>query len=82
MPTMPGLNEAWVRTSAALPLGWWLDSLQCASNGLAPHLRSDRWRAIAIGPDDERIEGEGGGPIEALNVLAVKLRERRGPVSG
>jgi hypothetical protein len=79
---VPGLTEAWTQASAALPLGWWLEGLRCASTGLAPHLRDDRWRAIACGPNDECLEAEGVGPIEALNNVAVKLRERRGSLSG
>jgi hypothetical protein len=56
-PAMPGLTEAWTDASAALPLGWWLDSIRCMSTGLAPHLRDDRWLAIACGPDDACLSG-------------------------
>jgi len=76
------MTEVWVRTEASLPLGWWIDSLRCASNGLAPHLRSDRWIAIAKGPEDETIEGEGGSADQAMANLANKLRERQGSISG
>src|SRR5437879_13148755 len=55
-----GLNRAWIAAEAARPSGWQLDSLRCASTGLAPEQRSDRWLALAAGPEGETIEGEGG----------------------
>jgi hypothetical protein len=77
-----GLNRAWIEASAALPLEWRLEGLTCASTGLAPEQRSDRWRAWAAGPDGQTIEGEGEGPIAALSALARELRPLRGSVSG
>jgi hypothetical protein len=75
-----GLNRAWIEASAALPLEWRLEGLTCASEGLALQQRSDRWRAWALGPNGQRIEGD--GPIAALNALALELRPLRGSVSG
>ncbi len=70
-----GLSQAWVGASAALPIGWRLDGLT-RSDG------SDRWRAWASGPKGERIEGEGEGPVSALNALARELEPLRGSLSG
>ncbi len=77
-----GLNKAWIAASAALPLEWHLDGLTCASTGLAPELCSDRWRAWPVGPNGERVEGEGEGPVSALNTLARELEPLRGALSG
>jgi hypothetical protein len=77
-----GLNRAWIAASAALPLEWRLEGLTCASTGLGPEQRSDRWRAWAVGPKGERIEGEGEGPVSALNALARELEPLRGSISG
>ncbi|MDP9269998.1 MAG: hypothetical protein M3P14_03335 [Chloroflexota bacterium] len=77
-----GLNRAWIAASAALPIGWRLEGLTCASEGLAPEQRSDRSRAWATSPKGERIEGEGEGPVSALNALARELVPLRGSVSG
>jgi hypothetical protein len=56
--------------------------MTCASTGLQPEQRSDRWRAWATSPDGERIEGAGDGPIAALKALARELRSLRGSMSG
>lgn len=50
-----------------------------ASTGLAPEKRSDRWRAWATSPKGERIEGEGEGPVSALNALNALARELEPP---
>lgn len=67
---LAGLSKAWVEASAALPLGWRLDGVTCASTGLAPEQRSHRWRAIASGPAGETTKGEGDDAISALIELA------------
>ena len=77
-----GLNRAWIEAEAALPIGWHLDSLRCASTGLAPEQRSTRWLALATGPTGETIEGEGDGPIGALHALARELLLLRGSMGG
>jgi len=74
------LNRAWITAEAALPLGWRLEGLTCASTGLQPEQRSDLWRAWATTPDGRSIEGE--GPIAVLNALARELRPLRGSRSG
>lgn len=73
-----GLNRAWIDASAALPIGWRLETLTCVSTGLAPEQRSDRWRAIATGPNGERVEGEADGAAGAFRALAVELAKLRG----
>jgi hypothetical protein len=77
-----GLNRAWISAEAALPHGWRLEGVICSSTGLALEQRSDRWRAMAGGPNGETIEGEGDGPIPALNALARELRTVRGTRGG
>lgn len=77
-----GLNRAWVSAEAALPLGWRIEGVTCASTGLQSEQRSDRWRASATGPKGERITGEGDGPILALHALARELGPLRGSVGG
>ena len=86
MPTdrleQSGLNRAWISAEAALPLEWRIEGVTCASTGLQPEQRSDRWRASATGPTGERIQGEGDGPIQALQALARALAPLRGSVRG
>jgi hypothetical protein len=43
-----------------------------------PVIRSETWVAWARGPNDERVEGEGDAPVEALSDLANKLKPLRG----
>lgn len=76
------MDRVWVETEAAMPLGWHLDSLRCASTGLAPEQRSDRWLAVAVGRADEKLEAEGGEPVAALGALVRLLRPIRGTMSG
>jgi hypothetical protein len=76
IPGMPlaGLSKAWMEASAALPIGWRLDGITCASRGLAPDLRSERWLARAIGPKSEALAAEGQGAIAALGALDAGAR--------
>ena len=67
------LTEAWRRTQAALPTGWHLDSLRCASEGLAPQQRSDDWIAVAIGPKGREHSFRAADPVLALAGLAADL---------
>jgi hypothetical protein len=82
MAQVSGLSEAWMEASAAFPLGWRLEGVTCASTGLAPEQRSDRWRAIAAGPKGEKMQGEGDDAISALIALSRTLVEIRGSMSG
>ena len=79
---MSRLTEAWTRREASLPLGWHLDSLRCASGGLAPEQRSTRWIAVAVGPAGEKLEAEGGEPVAALGALTRLLVPIRRTMSG
>jgi hypothetical protein len=79
---LAGMSKAWMEASAALPIGWRLDGITCASTGLTPDLRSERWLARAIGPKGEAMAAEGEGAIAALGALARKLEQLRGSMSG
>lgn len=79
---LAGMSKAWVEASAALPLGWRLEGVTCASTGLLPEQRSDRWRAMAAGPNGETMKGEGDDAISALEALARELQVLRGSMSG
>jgi hypothetical protein len=80
--TLAGMSKAWMEASAALPIGWCLDGITCASTGLKPDLRSERWLARAIGPKGEALAAEGEGAIAALNALARGLATLRGSMTG
>jgi hypothetical protein len=71
------LELAWADAQAILPPGWRLDGLRCASTGIAPELRSELWRAVAVAPSGEEISGEGLGPLDALAELVKVFEERR-----
>jgi hypothetical protein len=80
-----GVNRAWINASAALPLEWRMEGVTCVSTGLQPDQPSQpsqRWRAWATGPKGERIEGDGDGPIGALDALARELLPLRGSLTG
>ncbi len=63
------LTVIWRQVQAALPEGWQLDSLRCASEGLAPDQRSDDWIAVAIGPGGEEHRTRAADPVAALEGL-------------
>jgi hypothetical protein len=65
------LTEAWRRTAAALPEGWLLDGLRCASTGLGPEERSADWIAVAVGPQGQERHSRAADPIAALEGLVV-----------
>ncbi len=67
--TTDDLGQAWSRTQAALPDGWTVDSLRCASTGLSPDERSDDWIAMALGPDGEERASRAPDPVAALEGL-------------
>ena len=60
----------------ALPEGWVLQGLRCASVGLLPHQRSERWVAEACGPNGECHVVERSTPERALRDLGAKLPRR------
>ena len=63
------LTAAWARVQAALPEGWTLDGLRCASAGLAEDERSDEWIAVAVGPDGAERRARAADPVAALEGL-------------
>jgi hypothetical protein len=67
------LELAWNATFRSLPPGWDL-SLRCQSTGLAPGERSEKWRALAEGPEGASLEGRGDDPIAALADLIARTR--------
>ena len=42
---------------------------------VAPRVSGPRWAAWAVGPDGERLQAEGESPHDALNTLALRLRD-------
>lgn len=67
------IAEHYRRTAAALPAGWRLDGLRCASTGLDAALRSERWIAEACGPLGECLRLEAATPEGALLRLAASI---------
>ncbi len=72
------LTLAWLDAEAALPAGWSLDGLRCASTGLSPEQRSDDWVARAVGPAAEVRESRADDPIAALDALVRSFGTGRG----
>lgn len=68
-PDTPDIGAAWARVQAALPDGWTIDSLRCASEGLAVGQRSDDWVAVAVGPGGEERRARAADPAAALDAL-------------
>lgn len=56
-----------------MPAGWTLDSLRCASTGLAVGQRSDDWVALAVGLAGEQHEHRASDPVAALDGLVTSL---------
>lgn len=71
----PDLGGTWARVQAALPDGWAIDSLRCASAGLSPDERSDDWIAIALGPDGQERRVRSADAVAALDALVGALRK-------
>lgn len=65
---------AWARVQTALPQGWIIDSLRCASEGLDAEQRSDDWIAVAVGPDGEERRARAADPVAALEALPAAIR--------
>jgi hypothetical protein len=63
------LAVAWRRAQEALPTGWQLDGLRCASTGLGADERSEDWIAVALGPDGEERRARAVDPVAALEGL-------------
>jgi hypothetical protein len=69
-------SAAWTRAQRAMPAGWRLDSLRCASTSLDVSQRSERWLANAHGPDGAVEQVEEADPVAALNSLVERVRRR------
>lgn len=67
------LGQAWRRAQEALPAGWQLEGLRCASDGLAPDQRSDDWLAVALGPGGVERRVRAPDPFEALDELVASM---------
>jgi hypothetical protein len=65
----PDMGAAWAGIQSVLPEGWTIDSLRCASEGLAVEQRSDDWIAVAVGPDGEERRARAADPVAALEAL-------------
>lgn len=65
------LTASWKRAQDRLPPGWTLDSLRCASTGLAPSDRSGDWIAIAIDPAGGEHRFRAADPVAALEGLVA-----------
>jgi len=62
----PDIGAIWASIQAAMPPGWTIDSLRCASEGLAVEQRSDDWVAVAVGPGGEERRARAADPVAAL----------------
>ncbi len=69
----PSIGEAWASAQAALPDGWVLDGLRCASTGLTPKERSEEWVAVAVGPSGESRTHRAPDAAVALDGLVASF---------
>ena len=69
-----GLTEAWRSAEAAMPPGWEIRGVVRGPREAEPLIRGVAWVAWAVGPNDERLSGNGDSPREALMTLTVQLR--------
>jgi hypothetical protein len=67
------LAAAYLTTELALPPGWQLDGLRCASTGLSPGERSHEWRAVGRTSDGRSVQGRGREPRAALADLLDRI---------
>lgn len=65
----PAIGAVWARVQASLPEGWSIDSLRCASEGLAVWQRSDEWVAVAVGPEGQERRARAVDAVAALEAL-------------
>jgi hypothetical protein len=74
MTPLGALSQAWVSASASLPLGWQLSGLWRFG---------ELWVSLAEGPAfEDYASGSGQYDYQALQRLADRLRELRGPANG
>lgn len=70
-----GLTEAWRGAEAAKPSDWTIRGVALGPREVDPRVSGPRWAAWAVGPNGERLQAEGESPHDALNTLALRLRE-------
>lgn len=79
MSTLGALSQAWTSAEAALPVGWEIVAL-------VKDRETAEWIASAAAPGVGEVgrseSGVGGHHYQALNNLAIRLRELRGPTTG
>ena len=87
MSSLGAVSQAWTSAEAALPLGWRLVGVLRRERALRlmPAVTDEAlpdWCAIA--EDEARVLYDAWGQFhyQALNNLAIRLREIRGPVTG
>jgi hypothetical protein len=74
MAPLGALSQAWVSAQASLPRGWQISGLWRFG---------ETWIALSEGPGfDDYTSGAGQYDYQALQRLADRLRERRGPATG
>ena len=59
----------------ARPSDWTIRGVVADPREVDPRIDGPRWAAWAVGPDGERLLTEGESPHDALNTLALRLRE-------
>lgn len=77
MDEADGVSRAWAAAQAALPEGWTLDALRCASPTLGPLGRSDDWVAVAVGPFGKERSHRATDAIAALEGLPLEFEPDR-----
>lgn len=86
MCILGALSQAWVSAEAALPLGWRIVGLlrRDRASRMLPVTDVARPEWCALAEDEAGILYDAWGDFhyQALNNLAIKLRELRGPVTG
>src|SRR6187431_2366436 len=70
------VHALWKWAEAAMPADWNVDSLRCASTGLAPVMRSERWIAVACGPAAECIAADADDAEGAFVALVERVDAR------
>lgn len=67
------IGDTWAIVQTALPDGWVLDGLRCASTGLTPEERSEEWMAVAVGPAGQKRTHRAPDAVVALEGLLASF---------
>ncbi len=70
-----GLTEAWRNAEAARPSDWSIRGVVLGPREVDRRISRPRWAAWVVAPNGERLQAEGKSPHDALNTLALRLRE-------